>query len=262
MEAVTMPENVRQATGDLKPSCFDLAAMKAETINCSVGALTGYDCPVCNNRGYVAKVRDGAVVTVPCGCMEARASIRRAAESGLQELLRDYTLETYETPEPWQKAAKETAERYLEAQHGWLVASGTVGSGKSHLCVAVCGELLRRGKAVRYLMWRDQIARLKPVGDMEERGRMLAAYKAAEVLYIDDFFKSGRNEMPSRADVDVALELIMARYNQRDKLTILSTERSIDELLDIDEALGSRVYERSKGFYLRFAGREKNWRLR
>ena len=79
-----------------------------------------------------------------------------------------------------------------------------------------------------------------------------------------DHFESWRDEVQKKlaAGVDVALELIMVRYNQRDKLTILSTERSIDELLDIDEALGSRVYERSKGFYLRFAGREKNWRLR
>ena len=82
------------------------------------------------------------------------------------------------------------------------------------------------------------------------------------MLYIDDFLKCGKNEVPTKADTDVALEILMARYNQPDKLTVISTERSISELLELDEALGSRIYERSKGFCLRNTGTDKNWRLR
>ena len=128
--------------------------------------------------------------------------------------------------------------------------------------ITICGNLLTQGRAVRYLMWRDQINRLKTFTEPEERDALLKAYKTADVLYIDDFLKCGRNEEPTKADLDVALEVIMARYNQPGKLTVISTERSVEELLDLDEALGSRVFERSKGHYLRFTGTDKNWRLR
>lgn len=267
MERAQIPQALKRrlGTGDLTRSSFDVAAYEqlvCDSENAKVGNLTGYDCPVCRNKGYVMEYRDKRRICIRCGCMDARASIQRAAESGLQDILRDYTLETYQTVEPWQAAAKRAAERYLEDKTGWFVASGAVGSGKSHLCVAICGNLLTQGRAVRYLMWRDQINRLKAFTEPEERDALLKAYKTADVLYIDDFLKCGRNEQPTKADLDVALEIIMARYNQPGKLTILSTERSVEELLDLDEALGSRVFERSKGHYLRFTGTDKNWRLR
>lgn len=126
--------------------------------------------------------------------------------------------------------------------------------------MAICGELLKQGRSVQYLMWRDQIRALKSYdGDMDERSDQLRKYKTADVLYIDDFLKCGKNEVPTKADTDVALEILMARYNQPDKLTVISTERSISELLELDEALGSRIYERSKGFCLRNTGTDKNW---
>lgn len=262
-----MPVELRRklATGISTPSSFDVDAYeqsKCSTINARIGDLTGYDCPLCRNKGFVMEYRDKRKICVRCGCMDVRASIQRAAESGLQDLLREYTLDKYQTVETWQAAAKRAAERYAEAQTGWFVASGAVGSGKSHLCVGICGELLRQGRAVRYLMWRDQINKLKTFQDPDERETLLKAYKTADVLYIDDFLKTGKNETPTRADLDTALEVIMARYNQPGKLTIISTERSIDELLELDEALGSRIFERAKGNYLRFTGTDKNWRLR
>ena len=63
------------------------------------------------------------------------------------------------------------------------------------------------------------------------------------------------------ADVKLAFELLNARYNDTAKLTLISTEWSLEGLLDIDEALGSRIYERAKKHWLNFNGRQ-NWRLR
>lgn len=59
--------------------------------------------------------------------------------------------------------------------------------------------------------------------------------KMVYVFYIDDFIK----ETVTDADINIAFELLNARYNDHEKLTIISTEKSIDE------ALGSRIYERS-----------------
>ena len=269
MEAIGVPERINRlisGRGISTSSSFDNAAylqFRCDSFNANQGALTGYDCPLCKNRGCIAEVRHNAVTMVRCSCMDARNSIQRAEASGLKDLLQIYTLDRFQTVEPWQAAAKRTAEKYLQEQKGWFVMSGAVGSGKSHLCVAICGELLKQGRSVQYLMWRDQIRALKSYdGDMDERSDQLRKYKTADVLYIDDFLKCGKNEVPTKADTDVALEILMARYNQTDKLTVISTERSISELLELDEALGSRIYERSKGFCLRNTGTDKNWRLR
>ena len=81
-----------------------------------------------------------------------------------------------------------------------------------------------------------------------------------KVLYIDDMYKTGKGQQPTVGDVNLAFEIINARYNDTGKVTIISSERTVEEMLDIDEAVGSRIYERSKGNYLNLYGRE-NWRL-
>ena len=35
---------------------------------------------------------------------------------------------------------------------GWFVTTGRSGAGKTHLCTAICGELLHRGLPVRYML--------------------------------------------------------------------------------------------------------------
>lgn len=61
-------------------------------------------------------------------------------------------------------------------------------------------------------------------------------------------------------DVNLAFEFLNYRYNDLGLVTLLSTEKTVEELLDADEAVGSRVFERSRGYCLRFSG--KNRRLR
>ena len=80
---------------------------------------------------------------------------------------------------------------------------------------------------------------------------MIDRFKKAEVLYIDDLFKTGRNPdgsepKPTAADINAAFEIINYRYNNPALLTIISSELNEDELLDIDEAVGGRIFERSK----------------
>jgi DNA replication protein DnaC len=194
----------------------------------------------------------------PCTCRDARRAARRIEQSGLGDLLGRYTFEAFQTIDPWQKSAKELAENYARDKSGWMVACGSVGAGKTHLCTAVCGKLLADGVAVRYMLWRDDAPRLKAaVTDGEEYERLIKPLKAAPALYIDDLFKGA----VSQADVNLAFELLNSRYNDAKKLTIISTEKSLEELLDIDEAIGSRIYERSRNCRIILRG-NKNWRLR
>ena len=115
---------------------------------------------------------------------------------------------------------------------------------------------MERGQNCKYMLWRDEVRELKSlVNDNEAYIRKMNELKNIDVLYIDDFLK-GR---PTDGDLNVAFELLNSRYNQR-KRTIISGERSIEQVMDMDEAIGSRIYERSKHGYC-FETPGENWRL-
>lgn len=235
----------------------------AESANRERGALTGYDCPECLNRGYFNRVdKKGNIWTEQCRCVPIRESQKRIANSGLGNMLDRYTFDTWQIKEPWQRKAKDAAERYAEERQGWFIMAGTPGTGKTHLCTALCGKLLSEGLPVRYVLWRDFATRAKAlVNNDAEYQKILDPLNREKVLYIDDLLKTGKNEEPSRADINLALGLLNNRYNDTELLTIISTEWSIEQLLSVDEAVGSRIYERAEKFYLAVDGKE-NWRLK
>lgn len=236
---------------------------RVEAANRVPGQLEGFDCPDCLNRGFIhALDKTGHFVTRPCKCAVRRNNERRIRLSGLSELVGRYTFQNWKTPSIWQEKAKHLAENYARNPAGWFVATGSVGTGKSHLCTAICVHLMECGQDVRYMLWRDVSVQAKAVvNDDEEYSRIVEPLKRTPVLYVDDLFKTGKGQEPTVGDVNLAFEILNARYNDSKKLTIISTERSVEELLNIDEAVGSRIYERSKGNYLDFRGRE-NWRLK
>ena len=229
-------------------------AWKVKTLNDQEGPG---DCPICKGKGYIAYERDGYLLTRECQCERKRRSLLAIERSGLSGMLENYTLEAYETPEPWQVKVKDMASRYIHEGPGkWFVVCGNPGTGKTHICTAICGAMIEAGKSVRYMLWRREAPKLKAeVNDRDSYERDLARFRDAYVLYIDDFFKGGVTE----ADINLAFELLNDRYNGKG-MTILSSEKTIEDILSIDEAIGSRIYERSKGYYAHLPA--QNWRLR
>ena len=236
----------------------ELLQAKVKAYNERQGSLIGYDCPKCKNRGDTAEIKNGYMVIKICECQNIRRNIRRIHASGLEDLINDYTFERFETPERWQVIAKAKAQEYIADGAGkWFVAMGKPGTGKSHICTAIAGTLLNAGRNLRYMLWRSDAARLKSmITDTDAYQKEISEYKNAQVLYIDDFWKGA----VSAADVNLAFELLNERYARRKTMTIISTERSMEELLSIDESIGSRIYERSKGYCV-ITG-SVNWRLR
>ena len=234
-----------------------LEQMRVDAYNETVGTLSDYDCPICKNKGYVACLKDRKMVLKICECMKRRISMQRLEKSGLVELLKTYTMDSYKTDRPWQKTAKKKALDFVDAGKGWFVISGTSGTGKTHLCTAICGMLLEKGYDVRYMIWREEAPKLKAsVNDRDAYERAMNELKNCGVLYIDDFWKGNVTE----ADINLAFELLNARYNDRRKITIISGERSIEKILDIDQAVGSRIYELAKGNLIMTP--DENYRLR
>jgi len=248
----------KMANGTLISPSYDLTAAKVDAINSVPGELEHYDCKACLNRGYVAR-RDGdSITTAACGCMAERRFRRRIADSGLSHLLEKCTFDRYTTSEPWQQRANDMAQQYVaNAASGWFCALGSVGAGKTHLCVAICNALLST-REIRWMQWRDDSNHLKSViNEPDQYGAMINKLKSVSVLYIDDLFKG---KSPTKADINLAYEILNHRY-AGNKSTIISSELTMAELLDVDEGVGSRIYERSKGYVVEFSG-QKNQRLR
>jgi DNA replication protein DnaC len=232
----------------------------------------GYHCPICKNKGSIAKLLelDNGTYShcfADCKCVETRNSIMRMKRSGLKDIIKDYTFDKFIASENWQKAIKDAAMDYARNPEGWFFIGGQSGSGKTHLCTAICREFLLSGKRVIYMLWRDEVVRLKAcVNDADEYRKLIDKYKTADVLYIDDMFKTGKAPDGSSlkvtgGDVNVAFEIINYRYNNPALLTIISSELSEDDLLEIDEATGGRIYERAKAFTIG-KDRNRNYRIK
>ena len=219
--------------------------------------LDGVDCDKCGNTGFIITNRGDYFTSKECECMKVRRSMRSIRNSGLSDMLGRYTFDNYETPDDWRKKIKELAENFVKNDEGWFFISGRSGSGKSHICTAICKELIGKGEEVRYVIWRDESVALKAcIMDREQYENRIEKLKRIHVLYIDDFWKGDITE----ADIKLTFEILNARYNDSKKRTIISTEMSLPDIIKVDEAIGGRIYERSRGFHMRAP--EENWRLR
>lgn len=182
--------------------------------------------------------------------------MRRIRKSGLADMMQRYTFEAYETPTTDRAHIKAKAVEFAALDTGWYFIAGRSGSGKSHICTAICAELIKRGQEVYCMSWRDESTALKAaVNDPAYKDR-IGKLKTVPVLYIDDFFKGGCTP----ADVKLAFEILNARYLTMALRTIISSEMTIRDILSEDEALGGRIYERSRGFVLQAP--DENWRLK
>jgi len=254
-------EQLRRENAALE-ACYAQAERDAAAYNVQTGNLDYGDCQSCKNRGYIAFADGYAVRLRPCGCLAAREARKRLEESELWQFIRGKSLDNFDASEPHAKAMADAARGFLESGEGWLFIGGQVGSGKTHICTAVCGELVKAMQEVRYMLWRDEAAVLKGVLNTPEYGRRIAEYKAADVLYIDDFLKTRSGESPSAGDMNLATEILYARYAMR-KRTILSSEWTAPQIFQMDEGVGSRIIELA-GKYAVDIGRDerKNWRLK
>lgn len=207
---------------------------------------------------------NGALVSRPCSCMSLRDARRAMERSGIPASTLDrYTFDLWETPNDWQKRVLSLGREYADKCKTdkefdrWFILSGRPGCGKTHLCTAVFRAIVEGGTKGMYLSWRDFSRQAKAsANDNEAFHRLISAPKKVPLLYIDDFWKGG----VSPADVRLAFELLNDRYAAGRK-TILSSEHTLEAVIRGDEAIGSRLFERSKGFYTDLSN-AVNWRLR
>lgn len=229
-----------------------------------------FNCPKCKNRGgFLYLTEDGYEQFKYCECSKFRDTINKLKRSGLNSSLKEKTFENFKTKATWQEIALQKAKNFVkETGKKWFYFGGQSGCGKTHLCTAISICFLNKNKNVHYMPWRDEVTRLKSVIFNESKyGSYISVLKNVEVLYIDDFWKTGKDlkkqmAIPPTSDINIAYEIINSRYATK-KITIFSSEFLLREIFDIDEAIGSRIYEMSDngGFcYNLKRNLEKNYR--
>ena len=214
--------------------------------------LANVDCDKCGNTGQIWWRDPEAWIVIhsrDCSCMAKRKIKRALKQSGLEEIIDNYTFEKYKTDTPQTAKLLELAKAYVQEDSGWFFISGHPGSGKSHLCTAITCALIDQGNTAYYMVWREEVNKLKfsrTDSDKEANEKRKETLMNVQVLYIDDFFK-GQISAP---EAQLAFEIINHRYNHRKRRTIISTELPLDSILRIDEALGRRIVERSGTYCL------------
>lgn len=255
----------------LSESSYDEAVFNKLRVDCEnekTGNLTGVDCPICKNRGKIWINREGdKPFPQDCKCMPMRRCVWRMEDSGLKDVIRSLTFEKFRAEEPWQQAILASAKDYAQNPDGWFLLCGQSGSGKSHLCTAICRELLLKEKQVVYASWRKEIGEIKGMSlDNPKRGARMDELKNAQILYLDDLFKCGADAngvvRPTSADISLTIEILNDRYMGR-KPTLISTEFTPDQLLKLDESVGGRILEMA-GAHAMTIGKDtrRNYRLR
>lgn len=225
-----------------------------------------YQCPKCRDTGWVeTEDEQGRSYMKHCECWALRECRRLLGKSGISAEFQKKGFKNFDTRNnPQLVNAKNKAVEYLKTfgqcektRYNSIMFCGQVGAGKTHLGIAICSNLMSQNVAVCYMAYRNAATKIKQVmTDELAYNRELQCYMQARVLYIDDLLKGRITE----SDVNILYEIVNYRYMNNLPL-IISTEKTIDDLLDFDEAIGSRIIEMCRGNIIQLRGKELNYRL-
>lgn len=222
-----------------------------------------YDCEKCQDKTYI--IVDNRT-SYPCECEEAQEIKRKWKTSGMKEVFEEKSLDNFrlEGRPRILREAKTLAMNYTfgfsrtEKRSNHSIAFlGTVGSGKTHLAMGIAGALLDKNVGVHYFSYREAITDLKQnIMNSIQYKKAIGKYMNVTVLLFDDLFKGKITE----SDINIVFEIINHRYLHR-KPIIVSSEYNMEQLLDLDEAIGSRILEMCKGRIIEFEDQNLNYRL-
>lgn len=261
----TIADYTRDLSDGKKLSYEDFARKRCKWYNETEGDLPYIQCDICKNKGYIATLDANLNDTrIECKCMSKRRSIKNMELSGLGNLIKKYTFNAYETSAAWQAEIKKKALLFTQnSEDAWFYAAGQSGSGKTHICTAICTRFISCGRSVRYKVWRNLFHELQS-NQFDETGykNKFKSICDTDILYIDDFLKSNSNNSKFSDELNFAFEIINSRYNANKK-TIISSELLISDLNKYDSALAGRIAEKSAGFTIQIQKDDnKNYRLR
>lgn len=233
----------------------------------------------CNGKGfYLKKVRalkvDGTPMDWPDGTpmmVDASAECECAKEKrarrlmDISEITPEFKKKTFasfvtEGKEPIIAEMKQIALNYYtnfpdikSDRRNSIAFLGQPGAGKTHLLSALANNLImKRGQRLLYFPYIEGFNNLKD--DFEALNSKLEEMQRVDVLFIDDLFKGKETGW----EVKQMMGVINYRY-LNNKPLMISSEHDIDKLCDLDEALGTRIYEMANDYTVTIKG--DRWKL-
>lgn len=221
------------------------------------------NCKVCKGLGFILKKQEnGQVISRYCDCAKKKISREKFERTEIANKY-NYTFKNFQAKEDWQKDILNTAKEYIESYDGndWFYIGGQVGAGKTHICTAILrnlGEL--NNITYAYIKCDEELEKLKQLTyeQQEKHNDILVNLKNVDLLFIDDFLR----KMPTETDKSKLFDIINYRY-LNNKACIFSSEKILGDILNIDEGIGSRIFEKAKNFTLGIENDfDKNYRLK
>lgn len=191
---------------------------------------------------------DWQLVYSPCDKCKRDTDNQRLARSGVPQRLVDSDFDNWKPRTAGDTQALNAVKTFAQKGTGFLILSGQVGLGKSHLAVAV----MRQRGCGRMLTQNNLIVRLRERYSNEYAQNILEKCKATKLLVLDEFgFASGgRDELP-------ALYEVLDHRHGAFLPTILTTNVPIERF---DEAFGDRLADRLRCHQPFVVLRGESWR--
>lgn len=233
-------------------------------------AAINYSCDKCKDQGGVIEWREADVfgngqyirkeeVWVECSCVKQKKINKLLKTSEITDEFQKMTFGNFRT-EGYQEVIKkmyDTAFQYCQAFNGIkntrcnsIALIGQPGAGKTHLLSAIAnGMITKLLVPVLYFPYIEGTEDLR--SDFDQLANKIQRLKEVDVLFIDDLFKpvtkvvNGVRIKEPRAtawQVEKMFEVINYRY-LNNKPLLISSELSFDDMLDIDEAICTRIFE-------------------
>ncbi|WP_419096053.1 ATP-binding protein [Rossellomorea pakistanensis] len=238
-----------------------------------------YDCQKCKDKGFILTNLpdfddDGEQRTWPngtpkfletlldCECSKKRQSSHLMKFSEITDDFKKMTFTNFslEGKHEMIHGAYQCAVNYFKdfdqinsSRHNSISLLGQPGTGKTHLLTALANNLIYKKQiSVLYFPFVEGFNDLKDDFNLLEE--KLTKMKRVQILFIDDLFK-GR-ETPTQFQLEQTFGVINYRYLNH-KPIMISSEKTVDELCDIDEALGTRIYQMSRDYTVVLKGDRK-----
>lgn len=152
-------------------------------------------------------------------------------------------------------AAKKYAEEFTRDTSDGLIIAGPVGTGKTHLAIAILRTVLQKGIPGICVQVPELLYEIRQSFGYEnaDKANLLNLVKTAEFLVLDDLGAEKATDWV-RETIFVVID---ARYRDL-KPMVITTNCTLDELAErIGDRIASRIVEMCQGIYL--GG--KDWRL-
>ena len=190
----------------------------------------------------------------PCEAVERERAAQRRRLETTQTLIRNTSamkpellgrrLEQYTERDSSTREAKETSMEFVEAfpDCGWLVFSGRVGCGKTHLAAGIANVLMDKLYWVRFVSLPVLFATVKASWSVDGPSDPIPTLLQSDLIVLDEL---GMDDM-SDIDRRELYRLVNERYLQNRPVVVTTSKRTPDVLQErIGDATTDRILERA-----------------